>query len=163
MNIEIDIQHGQDIAEGVDIVGLATYVLTSEGQPENTEVSITLVTDEEIHRLNKEFRGIDRPTDVLSFECDGFDDDFDMGGVYEDADMPDEEPFLLGDIIIASDVAKEQTKQFGTTPQQELCVLLVHGLLHLCGWDHVHSDQEAEEMEARERELLSGWGLPHIR
>ena len=163
MNIEIDIQYGEDIAEGVDITGLATYVLTQEGQPETTEVSITLVTDEEIHRLNKEFRGIDRPTDVLSFECDGFDDDFDEGGAYEDAGVPDDEPFLLGDIVIAADVAKAQTEQFGTTPSQELCVLLVHGLLHLCGWDHVHSDEEAEEMEARERELLAGWGLPNIR
>ncbi len=163
MNIAVDVQYGEDIAEGVDITGLATYVLTQEEQPETTEVSITFVTDEEIHRLNKEFRGIDRPTDVLSFECDGFDDDFDMGGVYDDADIPEDEPFLLGDIVIAADVAREQSKQFGTTPSQELCVLLVHGLLHLCGWDHVHSDEEAEEMESRERELLAGWGLPNIR
>ena len=65
--------------------------------------------------------------------------------------------------MIASDVAREQTAQFGTTPQQELAVLLVHGLLHLCGWDHVHSDEEAEEMEAREREMLAGVGLAGIR
>ena len=152
MNIAVEIEHGADIAEGVDIEGVARYVLAQEGQPETTEVSITLTTDEEVHRLNREFRGIDRPTDVLSFECDGFDDDFDEGGAYEDAGVPDDEPFLLGDIIIASDVARAQTEQFGTTPQQELYVLLVHGLLHLCGWDHVHSDEEAEEMEARERE-----------
>ena len=106
MNIAVDVQYGEDIAEGVDITGLATYVLTQEDQPETTEVSITFVTDEEIHRLNKEFRGIDRPTDVLSFECDGFDDDFDMGGVYDDADIPEDEPFLLGDIVIAADVAQ---------------------------------------------------------
>lgn len=163
MNIEIDIRHGEDIAEGVDIESLAKYVLEQEGQPDNTEVSIALVTDEEIHQLNKEYRGIDRPTDVLSFECDGYDDDFDCGDAYEDAGVPDDEPFLLGDIIIAADVARAQTQQYGTTPAQELCVLLVHGLLHLCGWDHVHSDEEAEEMEARERELLAGLGLEGIR
>lgn len=163
MNIAVEIEHGADIAEGVDIEGISRYVLAQEGQPENTEVSITLTTNGEVHRLNREFRGIDRPTDVLSFECDGYDDDFDEGDAFEDAGIPDEEPYLLGDIVIASDVAREQTAQFGTTPQQELAVLLVHGLLHLCGWDHVHSDEEAEEMEAREREMLAGVGLTGIR
>ena len=163
MNIVVDIKYGADIAQGVDIEGLARYVLEQEQQPECAEVSITLTNNEEVHALNRDFRGIDRPTDVLSFECDGFDDDFDLGGVYEDAGMPEDEPFLLGDIVIASDVAREQTATFGTTPQQELCVLIVHGLLHLCGWDHVHSDQEAEEMEAREREILEGFGLGSIR
>lgn len=163
MNIIVDIQYGQDIAEGVDIEGIAAHVLREEDQPDNAEVSITLVTDEEIHRLNREFRGVDRPTDVLSFECDGFDDEFDEGAAFEDAGVPDEEPYLLGDIIIAADVARAQTAQFGTTPQQELAVLLVHGLLHLCGWDHVNSDEEAEAMEAREREMLAGVGLPGIR
>ncbi len=163
MNVIIEIEHGGDIAEGVDIEGITKYVLEQEDCPETTEVSITLTTNEEVHRLNREFRGIDRPTDVLSFECDGFDDDFDEGDADEDSGIPDDEPFLLGDIVIASDVAREQTAQFGTTPQQELYVLLVHGLLHLCGWDHVHSDEEAEEMEARERELLAGFGLPGIR
>lgn len=163
MNIAVEIEHGADIAEGVDIEGIARFVLVQEGQPENAEVSVTLTTNEEVHRLNREFRGIDRPTDVLSFECDGYDDDFDEGAAFEDAGVPDEEPYLLGDIVIASDVAREQTARFGTTPQQELAVLLVHGLLHLCGWDHVHSDEEAEEMEAREREMLAGVGLAGIR
>ena len=107
MNIEIEIEHGADIASGVDIEGITQYVL--------------------------------------------------------DAGVPDDEPFMLGDIIIASDYARAQTAQFGTTPQEELAVLLVHGLLHLCGWDHVHSDEEAEAMEAREREMLAGVGLPNIR
>ena len=156
MNIEIEIEHGADIASGVDIEGITQYVLEQEGCPATTEVCITLTTDEEVHRLNKEYRGIDRPTDVLSFECDGLDDDFDGGAAYDDAGVPDDEPFMLGDIIIASDYARAQTAQFGTTPQEELAVLLVHGLLHLCGWDHVHSDEEAEAMEAREREMLAG-------
>ena len=60
MNIAVEIEHGADIAEGVDIEGIARYVLAQEGQPETTEVSITLTTDEEVHRLNREFRGIGR-------------------------------------------------------------------------------------------------------
>jgi probable rRNA maturation factor len=163
MNIEVEVDHGEDIVAGVDVQRLATYVLEQEGQPANTEVSITFVDDQEIHRLNKEYRGIDRPTDVLSFELDGYDDDFDDGDKDDAGLVPDDEPFLLGDIVIATDVAKAQTAQFGTTPEQELHVLLVHGLLHLCGWDHVHSDEEAEAMEARERELLAGYGMPGIR
>ena len=149
MNIEIEIEHGADIASGVNIEGITQYVLEQEGCPATTEVSITLTTDEEVHRLNKEYRGIDH--------------DFDGGAAYDDAGVPDDEPFMLGDIIIASDYARAQTAQFGTTPQEELAVLLVHGLLHLCGWDHVHSDEEAEAMEAREREMLAGVGLPNIR
>ena len=143
MNIEIEIEHGADIASGVDIEGITQYVLEQEGCPATTEVSITLTTDEEVRRLNKEY--------------------FDGGAAYDDAGVPDDEPFMLGDIIIASDYARAQTAQFGTTPQEELAVLLVHGLLHLCGWDHVHSDEEAEAMEAREREMLAGVGLPNIR
>ena len=92
MNIEIEIEHGADIASGVDIEGITQYVLEQEGCPATTEVSITLTTDEEVHRLNKEYRGIDRPTDVLSFECDGLDDDFDGGAAYDDAGVPDDEP-----------------------------------------------------------------------
>ena len=65
-------------------------------------------------------------------------------------------PFELGDVIIAVDVAERQTTQFGTTFEGELSVLLVHGLLHLCGYDHIE-DGEAEVMEAREAELLRGW------
>ena len=163
MNIIVDVRHGADLVSTVDVEGLAAYVLSREGLPERTEASIAFVSDDEIQRLNAEFRDIDRPTDVLSFECDGMDDAFDEGYVFEGSGMPDEETFLLGDVIIATDVARAQTERFGTTPQEELCVLLVHGLLHLCGWDHVHSDEEAEEMEARERELLAGLGMPGIR
>ena len=166
MNIAVEIEHGADIAEGVDIEGISRYVLAQEGQPENTEVSITLTTNEEVHRLNREFRGIDRPTDVLSFECDGYDDDFDEGDAFEDAGVPDEEPYLLGDIVIASDVAREQTARqapgFGNDPADECRLMLVHGLLHLLGYDHIEDD-EAEEMEAREREMLAGVGLAGIR
>ncbi len=163
MEIEIEIEHGADIARGVDIEGIARHVLLEEGCPETTEVSITLASDEEVRRLNREYRGIDKTTDVLSFECDGLDDDFDAGDAYEDSGVPEDEPFMLGDIIVAADYARSQTSQFGTTPQQELAVLLVHGLLHLCGWDHVHSDEEAEAMENRERELLAGVGFAGIR
>ncbi|MBQ9690635.1 MAG: rRNA maturation RNase YbeY [Eggerthellaceae bacterium] len=158
MNIIVDIQHGHDMVSEVDVAALAQFVLAAEGKPEHTEVGITFVTNEVIQELNALHRGKDAPTDVLSFEVDGGEDGF----LSPDAQQGDV-PYLLGDIVVACDVALEQTKIFGTTPAQELQVLLVHGLLHICGWDHVHSEEEAEAMEARERELLAAWGLPNIR
>ena len=145
----------EDMGALLDVESLARFVIEHEGKPDSTEVSISFVDDDEIHRLNRDFRGIDRPTDVLSFECDNLDDDF--------SDVFEEAPYELGDIVIAPDVAERQTNEFGTTFHDEVCLLIVHGLLHLCGWDHMEDD-EAQEMEARERELLSSYlGRPFER
>ena len=145
----------EDLRALLDVEELAAFVINEESRPESTEVSISFVTDDEIHRLNSEFRNIDRPTDVLSFECDNLDDDF--------APTAEDEPYELGDIVIAPDVAERQTEEFGTSFHDELCLLIVHGLLHLCGWDHLEDD-EAEAMEARERELLEAYlGRPFER
>ena len=100
--------------------------------------------------LNERFRGMEGPTDVLSFECDNIDDDITA------ADGPSCPVYELGDIIIAPDVATRQSTEFGNSFEQEVSLLIVHGLLHLCGYDHI-VDEEAEVMEARERELLTAW------
>lgn len=157
MDIQVTIEHGREALEKLPLYELATFVLNREGKPDNTEVSITFVTDEVIAELNEHYRGKVGPTDVLSFECDGIDEDLDG------FDFPDaEETFALGDIIIATDVAMRQTREFGTTFQEEVSLLLVHGLLHLCGYDHIEDD-EAEVMEAREAELLKAWGNRDVR
>ncbi|MDO5329544.1 MAG: rRNA maturation RNase YbeY [Coriobacteriia bacterium] len=91
--------------------------------------SINFVSVEEIHKLNKQYRNIDRPTDVLSFESDIEDD--------------------AGDIFICVDVARENNPDL----EEELRLLTVHGMLHLCGYDHMN-DNEAEIMEAEERACL---------
>ena len=93
---------------------------------------------------------MDRPTDVLSFECDGVDDDLSAMTLAEDP------VYELGDVVIAPDVASRQTREFGTTFEEEISLLLVHGLLHLCGYDHIEDD-EAEVMEKREAEILEAW------
>lgn len=155
MDIALNLTYRPEVAELVRIEDLASFVIEQEGRPESTEVSVNFVTDEEIRVLNRDYRGIDRPTDVLSFECDG---EGDMR-VPEEGEVP----YELGDIVIAPDVAERQTEEYGTTLADELSLLLVHGLLHLCGYDHV-VDEEAEVMEARERELLSDfYGRPFIR
>lgn len=150
MDVQIDYGYREeDMRALLDIEALARFVIEHEEKPENAEVSISFVTDEEIHELNREWRGVDRPTDVLSFECDNLDDGF---------AMPDGEVYELGDIVIAPDVAEAQAPTYGLTFPDEMSLLITHGLLHLCGYDHMEDD-EAQVMEARERELLSEyWG-----
>lgn len=153
MNIEVNAEYRENDVRALPIFELAAFVLESEECPRSSEVCISFVDNDEIARLNEEFRGKQGPTDVLSFECDGADDDEDFFG---DADAPDDAPFELGDVIIALDVAEAQTARYGTTLEGEVSLLVTHGLLHLCGYDHIEDD-EAEVMEAREAELLSAW------
>ena len=133
------------------VAGLADAVLSHEGVDRECYVSVSVVTDEEIARLNEQYREMQGPTDVLSFECDGVEDELsDMvpagfGDVYE-----------LGDVVIAPDVAERQTHEFGTTLEQEISLLFVHGLLHLCGYDHI-VEEDAKVMEALEDEILAAW------
>lgn len=143
-----------DIRELFDVASLAELVMRSEDVPENAEVSISFVSDEDIHELNREWRGVDRPTDVLSFECDG---------AGEDMPAPACAVFELGDIVVAPDVAERQAPTYGLSFADEVSLLVCHGLLHLCGYDHME-DGEAQVMESRERELLSQfWGRPFAR
>ena len=129
----------------------AKLCLKEEGIPdERIEISLSFVSMEEIHELNNMYRQVDRPTDVLSFECDGVDDDLSAMTLAEDP------VYELGDVVIAPDVASRQTREFGTTFEEEISLLLVHGLLHLCGYDHI-ADDEAEVMEKREAEILEAW------
>ena len=155
MDIQVNYDYREDDMRALlDVVKLAKFVVSHEGNPDSTEVSISFVTDDAIHELNRDWRGVDRPTDVLSFECDGFEDDMPV--------MQDE-VFELGDIVIAPDVAEAQAPLYGLSFEHEMSLLITHGLLHLCGYDHMEDD-EAQEMEARERELLSEfWGTPFSR
>ena len=105
----------------------------------DVELSILLCDDAFIHPLNRDYRGKDRPTDVLSFSQ------------REEGDPDDP---VLGDVIISIERAQEQADERGHALGVELALLLVHGILHLLGYDH-EEEEEAEEMEAKERELLA--------
>lgn len=150
MDIQISYDYRKEDLEKLPLEELTRSVLAREDKPFNTEVSISFVTDEAIAELNEKYRGKTGPTDVLSFECDGVDDDLSAMTLAEDP------IFELGDVVIAPDVASRQTREFGTTFEEEISLLLVHGLLHLCGYDHVEDD-EAEVMEKREAEILEAW------
>lgn len=125
-------------------IRLATFVLIREEVPEAVELSIALVESDEIAELNQQYRGIAGPTDVLSFGCD------------DPCPVEGDEPITLGDVIIAPAIAQAQAAELGTTVESELNLLLVHGILHLLGYDHI-ADQDAEAMQARERVLLAAW------
>ena len=156
MNINVNYDYrGEDVRKALDVEALARHVIVAEGNPDTTEVSVSFVTDEEIRALNCQWRGLDKPTDVLSFECDGFDDDFAPDG--------EQDCFELGDVVVAVDVATRQAPTYGLSFADELSLLVTHGLLHLCGYDHMEP-AEAEVMEERERVLLSEfWNRPFKR
>lgn len=120
------------------------------GQPETTQLSVTFVDDARIRELNREFRGKDRPTDVLSFPL-------------LDGDAPEFQsvagmPRMLGDIVVSVETARRQAAEYGHSLERELGFLLVHGLLHLLGEDHQTPEQDLR-MRERQRHLLEAWGL----
>lgn len=116
------------------------------GLDDMTEVDITIVDDEEIHTLNREYRNVDRPTDVLSFALDEGDEE-------EPALVDGPEEHLLGDIIISAETAQRQGEEFGHGLEREIVYLAVHGLLHLLGYDHM-TDEDKKVMRAKEEEAL---------
>lgn len=115
-----------------------------------TEVDITIVDDEEIHQLNRDYRNVDRPTDVLSFALDEDDED--------EPELMEGQPHLLGDIIISAETATRQAEEFGHGLEREIVYLAVHGLLHLLGYDHM-VEEDKVVMRAKEEEALSAINL----
>ncbi len=115
------------------------------------ELSLTVVTDSAMRKLNCEFRKVDRPTDVLSFSQLE-----ERGGAPVDPALVVDAPGTpLGDVVISIDTALAQAREFGVTPQSRLRTLLIHGFLHLLGYDHERSPAAARAMFARERELAA--------
>lgn len=121
--------------------------------PSNTEMSVTLMNNEHIHEINKEYRGIDKPTDVISFamEEDGSEGDIILP---EEFDLPKN----IGDLMISMDKVKEQAEYLGHSIDRELGFLAVHGFLHLNGYDHMKAEDE-KEMFGLQDEILDGYGL----
>ena len=146
-------------------VKLARQVLEAEGVRGEAELSMLFVDEQAMADLNKRFMGKDGPTDVLAFPID---EDPVEGGRSPDSGgtgpgyMPAEPadlPTLLGDVVICPVVAERNAPEHAGTYDDELALLIVHGILHLMGMDHV-DDDEAEEMERRERELLERFHKP---
>lgn len=147
MRVLVDIRHRAGDVDAARVQAVCEFAMRQLELPEGTEVSVAFVDDAEMAELNLSYRGKEGPTDVLSFECDNLDDGF-------PADP--EDLYSLGDIVIAPDVAERQAADFGSTLHDEVDMLLVHGVLHLNGYDHIE-DADAEEMEALQNRILADW------
>jgi len=117
---------------------LARAILSDVGEA-SAELSILFVGDQRMRGLNRRYRGKDRTTDVLAFPMRG---------------VPHSSSHLLGDVVIAVPTAARQAEQGHRSLDEELTVLLIHGILHLCGYDHERSETEARRMYRRERMIL---------
>ncbi len=122
---------------------VAAICLREEQIPQEAEVDLLFVDNEAIREMNREYRDKDSATDVLSFP------------MYEaDEEIDDEEEILFGDIVISLERAQEQCQEYGHSLEREVMYLLVHGLLHLAGYDHME-EEEKKEMRAQEEKLLA--------
>lgn len=116
-----------------DFTAIIEHALKTLGIEDDVEVSCVLVDDERIHEINREYRHIDRSTDVISFAMED-NDQFYVEGM----------PRTLGDIFISVDHAKKQAEEYGHSLRREMCFLFTHGILHLLGYDHMTDEQEKE-------------------
>ena len=135
---------------------IVAHCLDYANFPYEAEVNLPLTDNAGIHAINKEFRAIDRPTDVLSFPMLAFETPGDFAFL-EDEDSenfnPDTGEALLGDIVISVEKVHEQAENYGHSTEREYAFLLTHSMLHLFGYDHME-ENEAKVMEEKQRELL---------
>ena len=137
-------------------------VLDTERCPYEAEVGVTLTTNEEIRLINREQRGIDSPTDVLSFPMTQFpkagEFEFLEEDEYMDSFHPDSGELMLGDIVISVDRVEVQAQEYGHSLKREYAFLIAHSMLHLIGYDHMESD-EAAQMEQKQDTILNSIGI----
>lgn len=158
MALQLECNNEQEILEiGNDLIELLNALLQKAGEVEGVtegEIALTFVTDEEIHALNREYRGIDRPTDVLSFAMnESVDEEQEIVYELEEGEELDDLGDMLGDIIISVETAQAQSEEYGHSLHREIGFLFVHGFLHLLGYDHQDETSEAEMMSKQEAVL----------
>ena len=142
----------------VRVIGEA---LSFEQCPYEAEVNVLLTDSDKIHAMNKEFRGIDSPTDVLSFPNVDYEAPSDFSGLEADSEdyfNPESGELCLGDIVVNVDKVYEQALEYGHSPMREYAFLIAHSMLHLLGYDHMERG-EAAVMEAKQEEILKRLGI----
>jgi probable rRNA maturation factor len=130
---------------------LITFAADKEGVSQEAELSINFVDNKKIQALNRNYRQINKPTDVLSFAMQ-------ENGEGEIDILDEDLPLLLGDIVISVDKAKEQAKSYDHSLERELCFLALHGFLHLIGYDHMTKEDE-QQMFSRQKVILGEFGI----
>lgn len=143
-NVEI-INETNEIIDYYDLKKTIDYALTYE-KVSNGIMNVIIIDNEKIHQINKEYRGIDRPTDVISFALE------------DDKTFVDTDFRVLGDIYISIDKVYEQAEAYGHSRRRELSFLTVHGILHLLGYDHMQEDDE-KIMFGKQDEILNNLGI----
>ena len=157
MTINIEYETDQEL--GIDYAALASQVadkvLEMEKCPYDGQVNLVLTDNEEIKRVNTEFRNIQAPTDVLSFPMN----EYEVPGVFdgledqEDAFHPETGELMLGDIVISKEKVLAQAEEYGHSVEREYAFLIAHSVLHLTGYDHME-DEERQVMEQKQREIM---------
>lgn len=134
--------------------------LSYEGFNKDAQISITIVDSDEIKAINKEFRNIDKPTDVLSFPLIDFsiDHNYEISEDSLDCIDPENGEVMLGDIVLCIDKIKSQALEYNHSVLREYAFLIAHSMLHLLGYDHM-VENEAKEMERRQEEILMSLGI----
>ena len=162
MTLQIDYETDREI--GIEYEELAKKVVQKvmdmEGCPYDAQVNLVLTDNEEIQRVNTEFREIAAPTDVLSFPMIPFETPADYAIVEEDQSYfdLDTDELLLGDIMISVDKVFAQAEEYGHSVTREFCFLVAHSMLHLLGYDHM-TPEEAVVMENKQRTALDELGI----
>lgn len=132
--------------EEINELSKLTIFLADYFNLENVIYNVIIVDNNKIHQINKEYRNIDRETDVISFALE------------DDKTIVNDNVRVLGDIYISIDKAKDQAKEYGHTLKRELCFLTTHGFLHLIGYDHMEKEDE-EVMFPLQDEILEKYGV----
>ncbi len=143
-NFEIFNETKESIKEIDELKGLIKYALKYL-KLKKVEFNIIFIDNKRIHEINKEYRGVDRPTDVISFALED----------HEDIKL---ETRVLGDIYISIEKAREQAEEYGHSLKREISFLAVHGLLHLLGYDHMNEEDEKVMFELQDK-ILDGYGI----
>jgi probable rRNA maturation factor len=155
--IETDIQIDQPFQSDVDTLLIERAIaaaLAAEGVAGTIEVSVLVTDDITLHQLNRDYRNVDAPTDVLSFADDQASD------APTAFVRPPNAPRYLGDLAISYERVVAQATEYGHSRARELAFLTVHGILHLLGYDHERSDADQAAMRAREEVIMQQIGLP---
>ena len=139
---------------------VAIQTLAEEKCPYEVQVNLLVTGDSEIHEMNRRFREIDRPTDVLSFPMVeyGIPADFDFLETRKDCFDPETGELVLGDIVISRDRVISQAEEYGHSKKREFAFLIVHSMLHLIGYDHIKEDERIV-MEEKQRQLMDRLGI----
>lgn len=143
--VEVINEYNKEIVE-IDLLRDFISFALNKLSLKNVMFNVIIINDESIHKINKEYRGVDRPTDVITFALE------------DDKSITTPQVRVLGDVYISYDKVISQANEYGHSTKREICFLAVHGLLHLLGYDHMNKEDE-EKMFGLQKELLNSYGI----